>query len=141
MLPLKSSHGKHLVYHPASVWKLFILDVVRVDRRSVETTDPLHGGIEMIKSMLLNQGRDLGRDSIKGLGLIDKNCPVRFYNRINNGFQIERPDRAEVQNLGRDVVVFVKGVRCFEAVQDRSPMRDKAYITSLSFDISLAKWD
>ena len=96
--PLKSGYRKHLVDHSASVRKLLILDVVRIDRRGVDTTDPLYGSIEMIERMLLNKGRDLGRDPIKRLGLIDKNRSVRFHDRFKDGLLVERSDGAEVHD-------------------------------------------
>lgn len=90
--PFKSGYRKHLVDHSASVRKLLILDVVRIDRRGVDTTDPLYGSIEMIERMLLNKSRDLGRDPIKRLGLIDKNRSVRFHDRFKDGLLVERSD-------------------------------------------------
>jgi len=43
--PLKSGYGKHLVDHSASIRELLILDVVRIDRRGINTTDPLNRSI------------------------------------------------------------------------------------------------
>ena len=90
--PLKSGYRKHLVDHSASVRKLLILDVVRINRRGIDTADPLNGSIEMVERMLLNKGRDLGRDTIKRLRLIDENCSICFHDRFKDGLLVERSD-------------------------------------------------
>ena len=90
--PLKSSYRKHLFHHSAGIWKLLILDMMRIDRRRIDAAYPLHGGVKMVKSMLLDQGGNLGRDPIKWLGLINENRPVCFHNRLNDGLLVEGPD-------------------------------------------------
>ena len=100
-LPLKSGDGEHLFDDPTRVRKLLILDMVRIDRRSIDAAHAFHRGVEMVKCVLLDQGRDLGGHPIEGLGLIDENSPVRLHDRFYDRILVERPDRPEVEDLRR----------------------------------------
>ena len=53
------SDFEHLLDHATRIGKLLVLDVLGIDRRRINGTDSLDGGIEIIESVLLNQGRDL----------------------------------------------------------------------------------
>jgi hypothetical protein len=90
--PLKSSYRKYLFDNPSSIRKLLILDMVRIDSRSIDAAHSLHRGVKMVKRMLLDQGGNLGRNPIKRFGFVNKHRPICFHDRFNDGLLVKRSD-------------------------------------------------
>ncbi len=64
---LKLGDGQNLRDNSFGIGKLVLLNMRRVNGGRIDGADPLDGGIEIIESVFLNQGRNLRRNSTKGL--------------------------------------------------------------------------
>ena len=80
--------------------------VLGIRRGYIFGRDSLDGGIKEIKRPILDLERDLGRDARIRIALIDDHTSVGLFDGLNNGVDIERTNRARVNDLGAVAVVL-----------------------------------
>src|SRR5215207_3372466 len=80
------------------------LQIPRVRRRDLRPAHPLHRGVQIIKGPVLDDRRDLARDSEPPPLLLYRHRPVRLLDGLDDGVLVERPDGPEVYDLGADAI-------------------------------------
>src|SRR6201993_652910 len=76
-----------------------------VDRRGVERGNAADWCIKVVKGLFLNGGNQLSADTAKRFALFNDHRTMCFTNRIEDGFFIERPDGAKVNDFGVNVML------------------------------------
>src|SRR5690606_9578717 len=65
------------------------LQVARVGCGGLGPAHPLHGGVQVVEGLLLDDRRDLARHPEPAPLLLDRHGPVRFLNRLDYGILVE----------------------------------------------------
>src|SRR3954462_2807916 len=78
------------------------LEVARVRHRHVLSRHARHRRIELVEHVFGDAGRDLRRRAERLPLLLDHDAAMRFRNRFVRGIEIERPQRAKVDDLALD---------------------------------------
>src|SRR5215210_8160444 len=86
------------------------LQVPRVRRRNLRPANPLHRGVQIIESPVLDDRRYLARYPEPPPLLLHRYGPVCLLDRLDDGVLVERPDGAQVYDLGADAVFLLQRV-------------------------------
>ena len=112
--------GEDLFDNALGIGKLMRFDVRRVDGWSINSTDTLDGGIEVIEGVFLNESRDLSGDAAEGLRFVDETGFVGLFDGFDDGVLVKWADGAEIDDLGVDSVLGLENFSSFEAAEDLS---------------------
>src|SRR5688500_4546692 len=82
---------------------------VRIGR--VPSGDAFDRRLQVIEAMLLHQGHEFGAEAAGARGLVDHHAAAGLFHRGNDGVQVQRPDRAQVDDLGVDAGFIGGAVR------------------------------
>src|SRR5438105_210701 len=100
-----SQHGSHGVDHLVLTRQRGLLEVERVRHRDLDAADARHRSVEVIESQLLELCRYLGAKPARAPGVLDHDRAVRLLYRLDQGFRIERTQRAQVDDFGVDAIL------------------------------------
>merc|ERR1719198_2960422 len=79
------------------------LEIRRVWHRDVGARDTLDGGVQIVERLaLVDHCPQLGADAARGPALLDGDEAVGLHDRIDDRLAVERPQRANVDDLTRD---------------------------------------
>src|SRR5882762_5093124 len=70
-----------------------------IGHRHLGAAKPPYGRVEVVEAPLLNPGRDLRGHAIGRPALLDHEAPARPANRFDDWRPVDRPDRAQVDDL------------------------------------------
>src|ERR671916_786225 len=101
------------------------LQVARVRRRDLRPAHPLDRGVQIVEGPVLDDRRDLARDPEPPPLLLNRHRPMRLLDRLDYGVLVERPDRAQVYDLGADAVFLFQGARHPQTQVDLPPVGDE----------------
>ena len=132
-------NGEDLLDDALGVGELLVLDMRGVDGRGIDGADAFDRGVEVVKGVVLNEGRDLSRNAAERFGLIDKDRTVGFFDAVDDGVLVERADGAEVDDLGVDVVLRLEFFRGFESVEHTATVGDEGNVGALAFDVGFSE--
>jgi len=102
---LRSADAEHFLDHVLRARELFGLEFRGVDGRGVEGGDAQDGGVEVVEAFLHEHGADLRADAAEGFVFLDVDGAVGFADAGEDGFLVERTNRADVDDFGVDVVL------------------------------------
>src|SRR6188768_980759 len=85
-----------------------LLEWLGVRHRDVGAGHALHGRVEPVEGLLLDQRREVRAHAAVGPALLDDHDPVGLLDRLEDRVEVERPQRARVDHLGVDVVLVVE---------------------------------
>src|SRR6202007_2520579 len=95
-----------------------------VDGRGVDRGYATDWCIKVVKSLFLNGGNQLSADAAKRFALFNDHRAMCFTNRIEDGFFIERPDGAKVNDLGANVMFRCQEFCRLETREDCTAVSD-----------------
>src|SRR3712207_6400730 len=104
LLLLHVKHPASRVRHLLLARKGCKLQVPRVRRRDLRPTHPLYGRVQIVESPVLDDRRHLARDTNPPPLLLHRHRPVRLLDRRYDGVLVERPDGAQIYDLGANAV-------------------------------------
>src|SRR4051794_22537584 len=100
--------GERRGHHVLLVWERRLLEWLGVRHGAVRAGPPLHGRVEPVEGLLLDQRREVRAHAAVRPALLDDHGPVRLLDRLEDRVQIERPQRAWVDHLGAEVVLVLE---------------------------------
>ena len=131
--------GEDLFDNALGIGKLMRFDVRRVDGWSINSTDTLDGGIEVIEGVFLNESRDLSGDAAEGLRFVDETGFVGLFDGFDDGVLVKWADGAEIDDLGVDSVLGLENFSSFEAAEDACAVSNEGDVSSFTFDVGFAE--
>ncbi len=91
--------GEHGFDDASRVRELFCFHRRAVDRRRVDGGEPVDWTVEVVEGFTLNHVGKLRPDAREGFLFFDDEDTIRFLDRGENGIEIERTNRTEVNDL------------------------------------------
>src|SRR2546421_3032751 len=82
--------------------RLFQAEAVR--HRHLRAAQPANRRIEVVEAPLLHAGGELGGHAVRRPTLLDDHAAARLAHRVHDGLPVDGTDRAQVDNLGVDVL-------------------------------------
>src|SRR5215207_2433085 len=108
------------------------LQVPRVWRRNLRPANPLHRGVQIIESPVLDNRRYLARYPEPPPLLLHRHGPVRLLDRLDDGVLVERPYGPEVYDLGADAVFLLQRVGRPQAQVHLPPVGDERNVRAVA---------
>ena len=81
------------------------LELLGVGQRHLGHADPLDRRVEIVEADLLDPRRELGGDAVARPALLDADGAAGLGDRGGDGLDVERAQRAQVDDLGADAVL------------------------------------
>jgi len=125
----------------AGIWKLLVLDMLRVNRWCINGADAFDRGIEVVEGVFLDQGGDLGGNTAERLRFVDKNGTIGLFNGFDDSVLVQWADGAKVEDLGVDSVLGLENFGSFEAAEDAGAVSNEGDTVSFTFDVGFAEGD
>lgn len=117
------------------------LEVGGVRGRNVGTGDSLRGRVKVVPSLRLDKlSDDLRSNAERGESSLDSDESTGLLDRLDDGLNVERSDRAEVDDLNLDALLGER-VGGLDGVADRLGVSDDGDVGSLSLNLALADGD
>lgn len=117
------------------------LEVGGVRGRNVGTGDSLRGRVKVVPSLRLDELSDnLRSNTERGESSLDSDESTGLLDRLDDGLNVERSDRAEVDDLNLDALLGER-VGGLDGVADRLGVSDDGDVGSLSLNLALADGD
>src|SRR3989440_6069078 len=88
------------------------LELLVVRHRHLRAAQPANRRIEVVEAPLLHAGGELGGHAVRRPTLLDDHAAARLAHRVHDGLPVDGTDRAQVDNLGVDVL-FLELLRRF----------------------------
>src|SRR5918995_2896203 len=117
------------------------LQVARVRRRDLRPAHPLDRGVQIVEGPVLDDRRDLARDPEPPPLLLHRHRPMRLLDRLYDGVLVERPDGAQIYDLGADAVFLLQRVGGPQAQIHLPPVGDERDVGALARYARLAEGD
>src|SRR5437660_2211866 len=89
-----------------------LLQAEAVRHRHLRAAQPANRRIEVVEAPLLHAGGELGGHAVRRPTLLDDHAAARLAHRVHDGLPVDGTDRAQVDNLGVDVL-FLELLRRF----------------------------
>src|SRR5207302_794500 len=112
-----------------------------VNSRRIQRGDAQNRRVKIIKGFFLNRRSDLRVGAAKWFVFLDQNDAMGFADGLQNRLLIEWTYRAQVHNLGVNVVLGGEDFRRFQTRDDCASMRDERDMAALAFYFCRAERD
>ena len=105
---------------------------------NISTSDTLDWGIQVVESLAFDDlSTDLATNTEHGETPLDNDEPVGLLDGRLNGIDVERADRAEVNDLSLDTL-FCKLLGGFQGVSNHLAVSNDGHIASFPLDLGLS---
>src|ERR671915_2077241 len=95
--PLDVAEGGYRgLHHVLLVRECGLLERLRIGHGDVRAGHALHGGVEPVERLLLNQRGEVGANAAVRPALLDDHGPVGLLDGLEDGVEVERAQRAGV---------------------------------------------
>lgn len=112
------------------------LKVVSIRHRNISSSDTSRRSIEVVESLLIDDGDNLSTNTMLGPTLFDGDKAVGLLHTVDNGITVKRTDRTEVDDLGADSL-GLKKISSLESDANITREGDNSNISTLTHDLSL----
>src|SRR5229473_316432 len=118
-IALLSDHGADELLDVLARGDGRLLQRQAVRHRHLGAAQAAHRGVQVVEASLLHAGRQLSGDSVRRPAFLDHHASARFAHRLHDRLPVDGADRAEVDDLGVDVL-FLELLGRLEC-EDRHP--------------------
>ncbi len=110
-----------------------------IRRRYFGSRDPYRRSIQVIEAVLHSQCEDLGSDPKAREARLDRDQVVSLFDRVDDGLDVHRLDRSEVDHLSLDAVLGFEPLGRHEGLSNTPGQRHDGHVLACSFDLGLSK--
>lgn len=116
-----------------------LLELLRVWRRDLSTSDTDWRSLQVIKGVFRSEGNDLCANSEAGEARLNGHHVAGLLDGLDNSLDIQRLDAAEVDDLSLDAVLALQDLGGLEGLADASREGDDGEILSWALNLRLAE--
>ena len=115
-----------------------LLETLGVRSRDLSTSDTDGRSVQVVEGVLGGQGDDLGGDTERGETGLDGHHGAGLLDGVDDGLEVERLDRAEVDDLSLNAVLLLESLSGDEGLANAAGEGDDGEILSGALDLGLA---
>src|SRR5215211_338403 len=139
---LEISEGReHSLHHVLLMRHCGLLERLGVGHRRVGPGHPLHRRVEVVERLLLDERRQVRPDAAVRPALLDDHRTIRLLDRLDDGVEVERPQRARIDHLGLDLVLGSERLGGVGGDERLARYSDDRRVVALAADRRLAEAD
>src|SRR5712691_379776 len=87
-------------------WDRCLLQRQAVGHRHLRAAQPADRGVQVVEAAFLHAGRDLSGDAVRRPAFLDDHAPAGAANGLDDRWPVDGADRAQVDDLGVDVLLL-----------------------------------
>ena len=115
-----------------------LLETLGVRSRDLSTSDTDGRSVQVVEGVLGGQGDDLGGDTERGETGLDGHHGAGLLDGVDDGLEVERLDRAEVDDLSLNAVLLLESLSGDEGLANAAGEGDDGKVLSGALNLGLA---
>ena len=115
-----------------------LLELLGVRSRDLSTGDTDGRSVQVVEGVLGGQGDDLGGDTERGETGLDGHHGAGLLDGVDDGLEVERLDRAEVDDLSLNAVLLLESLSGDEGLANAAGEGDDGKVLSGALNLGLA---
>lgn len=116
-----------------------LLELLGVRGRDLRASDTGRGRLEVVEAVFARERHDLGGDAEGWVSGLDDEEVARLLNRLDDGLDVERLYRAQVDDFGFDAVLLLELLGGDEGLADAAGEGDHGEVLALTLDLGFAE--